>query len=52
MKPTGEGRGLSEVRGRTGLQVRGVAGPEMWMGLGGRQIEAGRPEGLAVLDER
>ena len=25
MKATDEGRGLSEVRGRTGLEVRGVA---------------------------
>ena len=42
MKPTGEGRGLSEVRGRIGLQVRRVARPEMWVGwVGGKFRLAG-----------
>ena len=33
-----EGQGLSEVRGRTGLQVRGVARPEMWVGWVGANL--------------
>ena len=45
MKPTDEGRGLSEVRGRTGLQVKGVARPEMCVGWVGGKFRLGGMRG-------